>query len=118
MNSDLEPISLPNFNAAVLFYERESIWSRLWTSVITVSADTTATSVHFHFKVALFVKIKQNGRPLRVPEQTSDSASIEKSSKAFHNMEMDTYGSFYKDWEVDVFDPVRWPTQRRPSLEH
>lgn len=66
-----------------------------------------STSVHFHFKVALFMKIKQDWGLLRVPEQTSESASLKKSSKGFHNMEMTTYVSFYKDWEVDVFDPVR-----------
>ncbi len=53
------------------------------------------------------MKIKQNWGLLRVSEQTSDSASLDTSSKGFHNMEMSTYVSFYKDREVDVFDPVR-----------
>lgn len=40
------------------------------------------------------MKIKQNWGLLRDPEQTSDSASLEKSSKASHSMEMTTYVSF------------------------
>lgn len=40
-----------------------------------------STSVHFHFKVARFVKIKQNRGLLRDPEQTSDSATLKKTFK-------------------------------------
>lgn len=55
------------------------------------------TSVHFHFKVAVFVNIKQNVCPLRVTEQTIDSVSLMESSKGFHNVEMTTYALSYKD---------------------
>lgn len=74
-----------------------------------------STSVHFHFKVALFVRIKQN------PGSSEGwRANIwfclfrEIFKKGFYNMEMTTYVSFYKDSEVDVFDPVRWPMRLCP----
>lgn len=67
------------------------------------------TSVHFHFKVALSVNIKQNTSLLRVIEQISDSVSLEEPSKGFPNMEMTTYAPSYKEMKhkVVVFDHVR-----------
>lgn len=66
-----------------------------------------STSVHYHFKVALFVKIKQKQGPLRDAEQTSDSASKINLQKGLIILKR-PYASLYKGWVVDVFDLVRW----------
>lgn len=65
---------------------------------------------HLYISTLKCLSLWRSNRPpalLRVPSKHH----VLPLQTGFHDMEMTTYVSLSKDWEVDVFDPVSWPSE-------